>query len=101
MSDIRIQPAPSAIARVFAVLIIATCIVLLLAWLLTGGGGELFEPKSYLHAYMSDASGLIPKAPVQLNGIQIGLITEIKLSGLNDPKKTVWVEMRVKSKYMP
>ena len=101
MSDIRIQPAPSAIARVFTVLIAATGIVLLLAWLLTGGGGELFAAKSNLHSYMSDASGLIRNAAVQLNGIQIGRITEIKLSGLSDPKKTVWVEMKVKSNYLP
>jgi phospholipid/cholesterol/gamma-HCH transport system substrate-binding protein len=101
MSDIRIQPQPIAILRVFTVYAVALAIVLALAWLLTGGGGELFEPKSYLHSYMADASGLIVKAAVQLNGIQIGRISAVKLSGLTDPKKVVWVEMRVKSRYLP
>jgi phospholipid/cholesterol/gamma-HCH transport system substrate-binding protein len=101
MSDIQIQPQPVAITRVFFVLIVATSIVLLLAWLLTGGGGEIFEPKTYLHSYMPDASGLIVKAAVQLNGIQIGRISDVKLSGVNDPKKVVWVEMRVKTRYLP
>jgi phospholipid/cholesterol/gamma-HCH transport system substrate-binding protein len=101
MSDIRIQPQPIAVARVFVVLVAALAIVLVLSWLLTGGGGEIFEPKSYLHSYMADASGLIVTAAVQLNGIQIGKIHDIKLSGLSDSKKVVWVEMRVKSKYLP
>ena len=101
MSDIRIQPEPAAIVRVLAVLATATAIVLLLAWLLTGGGGEIFEPKSNLHSYMPDASGLIVKAAVQLNGIQIGRISDVKLSGLSDQKKVVWVEMKVKSRYLP
>jgi phospholipid/cholesterol/gamma-HCH transport system substrate-binding protein len=101
MSDIRIQPQPIAIARVFLVLLVALAIVLLLSWLLTGGGGEIFEPKSNLHSYMPDASGLIVTAAVQLNGIQIGKISDIKLSGLNDPKKVVSVEMKVKTKYLP
>ena len=101
MSDIRIQPQPIAIARVILVLTAGLIIVLILAWLLTGGGGEIFEPKSYLHSYMSDASGLIVNAAVQLNGIQIGKIDSVKLSALSDPKKVVWVQMKVKTKYLP
>jgi phospholipid/cholesterol/gamma-HCH transport system substrate-binding protein len=101
MSDIRIQPQPIAITRVIMVFLIALGIVLLLSWLLTGGGGEIFEPKSYLYSYMSDASGLIITAAVQLNGIQIGKISAVKLSGLNDHKKVVWVEMKVKTRYLP
>lgn len=101
MSDIRIQPEPVAIVRVFLVYAIALFTIGILAWLLTGGGTEIFEPKSYLHSYMNDASGLIVTAAVQLNGIQIGKITDVKLSGLSDPKKIVWVEMKVKSRYLP
>jgi phospholipid/cholesterol/gamma-HCH transport system substrate-binding protein len=101
MSDIRIQPQPIAIARVFVVFAAALVIVLILAWLLTGGGGEIFEPKAYLHSYMPDTSGLIVTAAVQLNGMQIGEVSDVKLSGLSDHKKVVWVEMKVKSKYLP
>src|ERR1017187_6411233 len=100
MSDIQIQPPPIAIARVFFLLVVSTAIVLVLSWLLTGGGGELFEPKSDLHSYMQDASGLIVQAAVQLNGIQIGKISDIQLSGLSDQKKVVWIEMKVKSRYL-
>lgn len=101
MSDIQIQPSRLAITRVFVVIAVAIAIVLELSWLLTGGGGELFERRSNLHSYMADASGLIRTAAVQLDGIQIGKISDIRLSGINDPKKTVWVEMRVKSRYLP
>jgi phospholipid/cholesterol/gamma-HCH transport system substrate-binding protein len=101
MSDIRIEPQPIAIVRVFFVLAVALAIVLVLSWLLTGGGGEIFEPKSSLHSYMPDASGLIVTAAVQLNGIQIGKISDVKLSGLSDHKKVVWVEMKVKTRYLP
>jgi phospholipid/cholesterol/gamma-HCH transport system substrate-binding protein len=100
MSDIQIQPQPVAIARVFFVFVVSAVIVLILAWLLTGGGGEIFEPKSDLHSYMQDASGLIKEAAVQLNGIQIGKINDIKLSGLSDQKKVVVIEMKVKSRYL-
>jgi phospholipid/cholesterol/gamma-HCH transport system substrate-binding protein len=100
MSDIRIQPQPIAITRVIVVLVISTFVVLILAWLLTGGGGEVLEPKSYIHSYMADASGLIVTAAVQLDGIQIGKISDVDLSGLSDPKKVVWVEMRVKTRYL-
>jgi len=100
MSDIQIQPQPIAIARTFAVIAAASVLVLVLAWLLTGGGGEIFEPKTYLYSHMKDASGLIVTAPVQLNGIQIGKITDVSLSELNDPKKVVRVEMKVKWKYL-
>jgi phospholipid/cholesterol/gamma-HCH transport system substrate-binding protein len=101
MSDIQIQPQPVAIARVAIVLAGATFIVSLLAWLLTGGGGEIFENQSNLHSYMPDASGLIVTAPVQLDGIQIGKISEIGLSGIKDPKKVVYVQMKVKTRYLP
>ncbi len=101
MSDIQIQPRPIEIARVFLVFTIATVIVLILAWLLTGGGGELFEPRSELNSLMPDASGLIVEAPVQLDGIQIGKIGKIELSGLHDAKKVVRVEMKVKTRYLP
>jgi phospholipid/cholesterol/gamma-HCH transport system substrate-binding protein len=100
MSDIQIQPQPVAIARVIFVLVVSMLIVLVLAWLLTGGGGEIFEPKADLHSYMQDASGLIVQAAVQLNGIQIGKISDIKLSGLSDQKKVVWIDMKVKSRYL-
>ncbi len=100
MSDIQIQPKPVAVARVFLVYIAATVIVGILAWLLTGGGGEIFEPKSDLYSYMQDASGLIVQAAVQLNGIQIGKISDIKLTGLSDPKKVVRIQMKVKSRYL-
>lgn len=101
MSDIQIQPQPIAIARVCLVFVAATCIVLQLAWLLTGGGGEIFEAQSDLHSYMPDASGLIVTAPVQLDGIQIGKIREIGLSGIKDPRKVVYVQMKVKTRYLP
>ena len=100
MSDIQIQPQPTAIARTFAVITAASLLVLLLAWLLTGGGGEIFEPKTYIYSYLKDASGLIVTAPVQLNGLQIGKISDVSLSGVNDPKKVVRVEMKIKSKYL-
>lgn len=101
MSDIRIQPQPIAILRVFVLYAAATFIVLLLVWLLTGGGSELFEPQTHLYSYMPDAGGLIVSAPVQLDGIQIGAISEIRLSGIKDPKKVVHVQMKVKTRYLP
>lgn len=79
---------------VVAVLILST-----LAYLLTGG--TLFEPKSTLYLYLPDATGVLPGLPVRVNGIGVGKVARVELSGSKDPNRTVKVTMTIERDRLP
>src|SRR3989442_1561007 len=79
--------------RVAAVAVAALIILGVLAYLLTGG--TLLEPKVSLYLYIPDATGLAPDSPVRVDGIGVGKVDSVTLSGSNDPKRIVKVTMRV------
>ena len=79
--------------RVFAVSTVALLILGTIAYLLTGG--TLFEPKSTLYLYVPDATGLSPGLPVRVNGIGVGKVAAVGLSGSRDPNRTVKVTMTI------
>jgi len=91
------MPAAQRVAwakfRVFAVTTVALLILGTIAYLLTGG--TLFEPKSTLYLYLPDATGLMVGLPVRVNGIGVGKVTSVELSGSRDPNKTVKVTMTI------
>ena len=64
-----------------------------LAFLLTGG--TLIEPKSTLYLYIPDATGLLAGLPVRVNGIGVGKVASVELSGSSDPKRIVKVTMSI------
>jgi len=70
-------------------LILAVVIVLIT------GNTHLFESQSKIYTYMSDAAALQVGAPVNLDGIPIGKVTAIVISGSKDPMRLVRVEMEV------
>ena len=71
-----------------ALLILAT-----LGALLTGG--TLLEPKSTIYLYMPDAVGLVAGAPVRVDGIGVGKVESVTLSGSREPTRVVKVTMTV------
>jgi phospholipid/cholesterol/gamma-HCH transport system substrate-binding protein len=71
-----------------------------LIFLLTGNG-TMFEHQAVLRTFMVDSAGMAQNAPVRLNGILIGHIKRVELSGSKDPKRTVEVDMEVPEKYLP
>jgi phospholipid/cholesterol/gamma-HCH transport system substrate-binding protein len=85
--------------RVSTVTIVALLILGTLAFLLTGG--TLFEPKSTLYLYLPDATGLLPGLPVRVNGIGVGKIALVALSGSKDPNRMVKVTMSVERDRLP
>lgn len=80
--------------RVGILAIVSMTILAVLVFLITGNV-NFFESKVTLYTYMSDAAALTVSAPVNLNGIQIGKVKSITLSGLKDPKRRVRIEMEV------
>ncbi len=78
---------------------ISMVILGLLIFLLTSQSNMLtgdFE----LRTYMEDSAGMAENAPVRLNGIFVGHITSVQLSGSHDPKRTVEIKMRISRKYV-
>jgi phospholipid/cholesterol/gamma-HCH transport system substrate-binding protein len=79
--------------RIGAVTAVALVILGVLVYLLSGG--TLFTPKVQLLLYIPDATGLAPDSPVRVDGIPIGSVESVGLSGTNDPKRIVRLVLRV------
>lgn len=80
--------------RVGILAIVAMIIVTVLIFLITGNTNP-FESKSDIITYMNDAAALTPGAPVNLNGIPIGKVKRISLSGATDPTRYVRIDMEI------
>jgi phospholipid/cholesterol/gamma-HCH transport system substrate-binding protein len=79
--------------RVSVVSAVAVIIMATLAYLLTGG--TLLEQKSTIYLYIPDATGLEKASPVRVDGIDVGKVARVELSGQNDPNRVVRVVMTV------
>ena len=77
----------------------AFVIVFVLVFLLTSSRG-LFQQNEPLYTYMEDASGMSPGTPVRLNGITIGFLEALRLTGSRDPRRAVQFELLVKGRYL-
>ena len=79
---------------------VALIILFALVFLLTTSRG-LFRHYATLRTYMDDASGLGTGTAVELNGIKIGYLDKLQLTGSRDPKRTVEFVMKVQSSFLP
>ena len=78
---------------------VAMVIAAVLIFLLTGTS-NIFEGESLLRTFMADSAGMAENAPVRLNGILVGHIKSVALSGSANPKRTVEVDLSVPEKYL-
>ena len=85
--------------KVGIVALAAMIILAVLIFLLTSSTG-LFQNYVTLRTYMDDASGLVEGAPVRLNGITIGTVKTIRLSGAKNPNRAVEFDMSVRQQYL-
>jgi phospholipid/cholesterol/gamma-HCH transport system substrate-binding protein len=79
--------------RVSAVCLVALLILLTLVYLLTGG--TLLQPKAAVYMYVPDATGLAKGSPVRVDGIGVGKVSSVDLSGSQDAKRAVRVIITV------
>ena len=86
--------------RVGIIAITAFVILFVMVFLLTSAKGGLFKHNALLRTYMDDASGLSDGTAVRLNGITIGYLDGLELSGSRDPKRAVGFAMRVQPEYL-
>src|ERR1700722_16329946 len=77
----------------------AVVILAMLILLLTGSRG-IFQHNEIIHTYLDDASGIAESTPVRLNGILVGAVQGVRLSGSKDPKRAVEFEMAIEGKFM-
>ncbi len=77
------------ILAVFAMTILAV-----LVFLITGNT-NIFESQVTIYTFMADAAALTTGAPVNLDGIPIGKVKTIALSGSKDPMRLVRLDMEV------
>ncbi len=77
----------------------ALAIAGVLIFLLTSNT-KMFETRFHLRTYMEDSAALAESAPVRLNGIMVGNIDKIRLTGSKDPKRIVEIDMVILEKYL-
>ncbi|HXP88756.1 MAG TPA: MlaD family protein [Bryobacteraceae bacterium] len=78
----------------------AMAILGFLIFLMTSNKG-FFRSDSDIYTYMDDSAAIVEGAPVRLNGILIGQITKVALSGEADPHRAVRLTLRVEDNYFP
>src|ERR1700675_4028707 len=74
---------------------LAAMTILAVVIFLFTGQTNIFESKAVLYTYLSDAAALTLGAPVNLDGIPIGKVKSINLSGSKDPRRLVRIEMEI------
>jgi phospholipid/cholesterol/gamma-HCH transport system substrate-binding protein len=79
--------------RVTVTTLVALTIMGTLVYLLTGG--TLTRPRVPLYLYLPDATGLAKGSPVRVDGVQVGKVTAVGLSGSTEPNRVVRVTMAV------
>jgi phospholipid/cholesterol/gamma-HCH transport system substrate-binding protein len=86
--------------RVGVIAITAFAILFVMVFLLTSTKGGLFKHNVLLRTYMDDASGLGDGTAVRLNGITIGYLDSLELTGSRDPKRAVGFNMLVQPEFL-
>jgi phospholipid/cholesterol/gamma-HCH transport system substrate-binding protein len=79
--------------RVSAVCLVALLILLTLIYLLTGG--TLLQPKGTVYMFVPDATGLTKGSPVRVDGIGVGKVSSVDLTGSLQPTRAVRVTITV------
>jgi phospholipid/cholesterol/gamma-HCH transport system substrate-binding protein len=91
------MPSPEQVnwakLRSSAVILAGLLILGTLAYLLTGG--TFLQAKTQIYIYLPDATGISTGSPVRVDGIGVGKVTRVELSGSNEPNRVVKVTMAV------
>ncbi len=80
--------------------ITALSLLAFLIFLMTSSQG-LFVSRSEIYTFLDDSAALADGAPVRLNGITVGKVAAIRLSGSAEPNRVVRLALRVDNRYLP
>jgi phospholipid/cholesterol/gamma-HCH transport system substrate-binding protein len=67
---------------------------------LLAGTNTFFKSTSDIYTYFDDSAATAVASPVTLNGITVGKVTKVVLSGSNQPGKIIRVTMQVEDQYL-
>lgn len=77
----------------------ALAILGFLVFLLAGTSG-FFKSSAEVYTYFDDSANIAVAAPVTLNGITVGKVTHVDLSGSSQPGRIIKVKMQIEDQYM-
>ncbi len=86
--------------KIGIVAIFALALLGVLVFLLTGDK-SLFTKTATIYTYLDDSAAIEPGAPVRLNGILVGNISKIELSGETARNRIIRVRMEIDKNYLP
>jgi phospholipid/cholesterol/gamma-HCH transport system substrate-binding protein len=79
--------------RVLVVALVAASVLATMVYLLTGG--SLMEQRAHIYLYIPDATGLEKGALVRVDGIDVGKVSAVELTGSKQPDRIVRVSLAV------
>lgn len=80
--------------------IVALVLIGVLVFLMTGES-SFFGKKVTVYTYLNDAAAIDPGSPVRLNGILIGSIRKVELSGESARNRIIRLTLLIDKKYLP
>jgi phospholipid/cholesterol/gamma-HCH transport system substrate-binding protein len=85
--------------RVSAVTLVSLLILGTLLYLLSGGG--FFARRAVIYLYVPEALGIEPGSPVRVDGIDVGRVAAVGLSGSKQPNRIIRVVLSVDRAQLP
>jgi phospholipid/cholesterol/gamma-HCH transport system substrate-binding protein len=86
--------------RVGLLAIAAMTLVAVLVFLMTGDK-SLFQKRVVIHTYLDDSAALTVGSAVRLNGIVIGKVRWVGLSGDTRPNRIIRLDLEVEERFLP
>jgi phospholipid/cholesterol/gamma-HCH transport system substrate-binding protein len=80
--------------------IAALSLLAFLIFLMTSSTG-LFIKRSQVYTFLDDSAAIAVSAPVRLNGITVGRVARIGLSGSSEPNRIVRLTLEVNNDFLP
>ncbi len=80
-------------------LVVVSFVLLALAIFYVSSGSNPLLSRYTIVAYFASANGLRPGGEVWLEGVTVGNVRDVRISKLQDPNKSVEVEMRLDQAY--
>jgi phospholipid/cholesterol/gamma-HCH transport system substrate-binding protein len=85
--------------RVGVMAVIALVVLAVLLILLTGSQNP-FAKRIVIYTYLNDSAAMTEGASVRLNGILVGKVHKIGLSGQSDPGRVIRMELQIDERFM-
>ncbi len=79
---------------------VALAILLYLIFLMSATRG-FFTNKTVVYTYLNDSEAVAEASAVTLNGINVGEVSKVELSGATQPSRFVKITLEIETKYLP